>query len=235
MAISPLHANRIDRKLMHIARSLSGELRSILLLAAALAALPALAASPAAASDAAPARPAPRPAVIQPPSLLRLDRLTGEQILRLEKIARDQGSSIAIPQPIAAALHLDAAQIAPVVRQVSFQQADGVKHGFARLNDGSGYFLFAREPDSAVTVYRVDKGFALLGAAHTFAGGRFISLDPAQARNRLQGEIAAWSGVLSPKGVVMPPPGKPAHAAAPPASAPMPDTPGSRPGAAPGQ
>ncbi len=190
-------------------------------LPAALAAALLLAAAGACAQSTAPARPAPRPAVIAPPSLLRVDRLTDEQVQRLEKVAREQGTSIGVPGPIASALHLEAAQIAPVVRQVSFQKEDGIKHGFARLNDGSGYFLFARGPDHGVTVLRVNNDFGLLGAAHTFAGNRFVALPPAEANDRLHGEILAWSGVLSPKGVVMPPPRKP------PAEGPVPDTPGS--------
>lgn len=189
----------------------------------ALAAALLLASGGAIAQAPAPAQPAPRPAVIAPPMLLRVDRLTDEQVQRLEKVALDRGTSIAVPPPIAAALHLEAAQIAPVVRQVSFQKDDGIKHGFARLNDGSGYFLFAREPNGGVTVFRVNREFGLLGAAHTFAGDRLMPLQPAVATDRLHGEILAWSALLSPPTAVMPPARQPGSGA----GAPVPDTPGS--------
>ena len=144
---------------------------------------------------------------------LKAEKLTDEQLLRLRKVALAQGSSIPVPPPLVDALHFTPAQIRPSVRQVSFQGDDGVKHGFARLNDDSGYFLFHRSPDG-LSAYHVDKDFHLVGAAHNFGGDRFMALPPKAAQDEVLGEVAAWSRVLAPK-VVTPP--APTGGAKPPA------------------
>jgi hypothetical protein len=114
---------------------------------------------------------------------------------------------------------------------VSFQLDDGVKHGFARLNDGSGYFLFHRAPDG-VSAYHVDKDFTLVDAAHNFGSDRFVALPAKPAQDDINAEVAAWSRVLSPKGVSPPPGPSPKPATdAPPAAPPLLPTPGATPAA----
>ena len=138
--------------------------------------------------------------------IIKLEKLTDEQLGRLQKIALEKGSSIPVPAALVGALRLSPAQSAPVVRQVSFQADDGVKHGFARLNDETGYFLFRKSP-TGLSAFHVDKDFQPVAAAHDFAGDRFIALPEKEARDELNGEIVAWSRVLSPRGVSMPAPG----------------------------
>jgi hypothetical protein len=130
-------------------------------------------------------------------------------------------------------LRLSPAQVAPAVRQVSFQGDDGVKHGFARLNNESGYFFFRKAP-TGLSAYHVDTALKLVAGAHNFAAERFIALPEKAAQDELNAEMIAWSRVLSPRAVSMPAPGTrprtPADAAAPappPASVPgtVPDTP----------
>lgn len=143
------------------------------------------------------------------PQQLKLDKLTDEQLQRLRSVANAQGTSIALPPAVVAILRLQAGAVAPVVRQVSFQREDGIKHGFARLNDGSGYFLFRKDGPSALSVFRLDAGQKLVVAAHTFAGERLVTLPASAAQAGADAELAAWSGVLSPRGVSLPRPEAP--------------------------
>jgi hypothetical protein len=140
-------------------------------------------------------------------------RLSDEQLGRLQRIALDKGSSIPVPAPLASALDLRSAQVGPAVRQVSFQSDDGVKHGYARLNDGSGHFLF-RKSAAGLSVFHVDAAFKLVAAAHDFGGERFIALAAQEGQDQLDGEVAAWSRVLVPRVAPLPlpsplPPGTP--------------------------
>jgi hypothetical protein len=145
--------------------------------------------------------------------IIKLEKLSDEQLVRLQKVALAQGSSIAVPPPLVGVLHFTPAQIAPALRQVSFQLEDGVKHGFAHLNDDTGYFLFRRSPDG-LSAYHVDKDFHLVDAAHNFGSDRFVALPAKEAQDEINGEVLAWSQVLAPKTVPVPPPLLPA---APPA------------------
>jgi len=186
-------------------------LSGVVCVQAVLAQSPPPATAPAAAAGAPAAQQAAKAALPKGIALPRLDRLTEEQLLRLEKVALDKGTSIPVPGPIAAVLHLAPEQVAPLVRQVSFRGDDGTKHGFARLNDGTGFFLFRTVAANDMSVYRLDTNQKVLAAAHNFQGGRLIALPPAEAQVEVDGELAAWSRVLSPKGVSMPrPDGAPA-------------------------
>jgi hypothetical protein len=124
--------------------------------------------------------------------------LSAEQVTRLELVVVREGSSVPVPQAIAQVVHFTPAQVAPVVRQVSFLDADGVKHGFAFLNDHSGYFLFRRHGDQDLSVYHLDLSFHIVGAAHNFQGSRFMELPENEANNGLVGEILAWNHVMTP-------------------------------------
>jgi hypothetical protein len=175
---------------------------------------------------------APGPAGAQ---VLTLERLTDEQLGRLQKVALEKGSTIPLPAALVAVLRFSPAQVAPLVRQVSFQGDDGVKHGFAKLNDDSGYFLFRRAP-GGLSAFHVDKAFKLLAAAHDFAGDRFIALAEKEGLDALNGEVVAWSRVLSPRGVSMPAPGtrpRPPAGSPPPAVPAPPQAPPQAPAAAP--
>ncbi len=157
----------------------------------------------------------------------KLDTLTDEQLVRLRKVALDKGTSVPLPPALTAVLRLSAAQVGPAVRQVTFQGDDGVKHGFARLNDDSGYFFFRRSPNG-VWVFHADKSLSLVIAAHTFSAQQFIALPEGSGHDELAAEMMAWSRVLSPRGVSLPPPG-----ARPPSDSAASARPPSIPGAAP--
>lgn len=168
------------------------ELRSTRILPRALAgALAATALWMAAASAQAPA---PAPAT-----------LTDAQIGRLRNIAIDKGSAMPVPPPLATVLRFTPAQVTPVVRQVSFQGDDGVKHGFAHLNDDSGYLFFRRSPAGA-WAFHTDRNLQLVMGAHTFSAQQFIALPEASARDELAAEMGAWSRVLSAQGAPAPAP-----------------------------
>ena len=135
--------------------------------------------------------------------------LTEEQMRRLEKVIGEQGSSVSLPPSLTSALLLSTPQVAPTVRQAAFEDAGGPRHGFALLNDGSGYFLFARGTDRSVSGFHVDRAFHLVAAASSGADGRFLRLAGAAAQDQLGAEIRAWSLALSPRGVTLPPPKAP--------------------------
>ncbi len=169
---------------------------------AALLALGAACAFTAAARDGAPATAPPAAAAANPAAAAGADAtraLSVEQLTRLELVVVRQGTSVPVPQPIAQAAHFTPTQVAPVVRQVSFLDDDGVKHGFAFLNDHSGYFLFRRHGDQDLSVYHVDLSFHIVGAAHNFQGSRFMELPEHEATDGLGGEILAWNRVMTPR------------------------------------
>ena len=138
--------------------------------------------------------------------IVKFEKLTEEQLGRLRKVALDKGSTLPVPAPLVGVLRLSPPQIAPTLRQVSFQGEDGVKNGFARLNDDSGYFFFRKAP-TGLSAFHVDASLKLVAAAHDFAAERFIALPEKDAQDELNAEMLAWSRVLSPRGVSMPAPG----------------------------
>jgi len=150
--------------------------------------------------------------------------LTAEQVERLQRVIEKQGTHIQVPPPVAGALRLEPAQISPSVHQGTYQDEAGVKHGFAALNDGTGYFLFRRKDRNQITAFRTDREFKLLGATQNFQDTRFIAMVPAAAQDALDAEMAGWSHVLSPRGPSMTPLLKPPAAAAPSPAAPAPAT-----------
>lgn len=153
--------------------------------------------------------------------------ITDEQLARLRNIAIDKGSTMPVPAPIATVLRLSSGQVAPAVRQVSFQGDDGVKHGFAHLNDDSGYFFFRRSP-TGLWAFHTDRDLKLVIGAHNFSAQQFIALPEPSGREELAAELSAWSRVLSaqaaappvagavkPSGNLMPVPAAPMPGAAP--------------------
>jgi len=136
---------------------------------------------------------------------LKLERLTDEQLGRLRKVALEQGSSIPVPPVLVGVLRLSPAQIAPTLRQVSFQGDDGVKHGFARLNDDTGYFFFRHSP-VGLWAFHAEKDLKLTAGARNFSAKQFIALPAKEGQEEFAAEMNAWSRVLSPRGVSLPRP-----------------------------
>ena len=143
--------------------------------------------------------------------VVKPETLTDEQLGRLRKVAIDKGTSVPLPRLLAAALHLAPAQVAPAVRQVSFQGDDGTKHGFAHLNDESGYFFFRRSP-AGLWAFRADNDLKLVASARNFSAEQFIALPAKEGQEELAAELITWSKVLSQPaapapGALQPPPG----------------------------
>ncbi|HUD26162.1 MAG TPA: hypothetical protein VMQ45_10765 [Burkholderiaceae bacterium] len=150
--------------------------------------------------------------------------LTYEQLQRLLKVIDKQGSRAAIPHDVASVLQLIPAQLAPDVKQAAYLDEDGNRHGFAALNDGSGYFMFRSGPSVGNSVYRVDSTLHLVRAARSLMkNGPLLSLPDAEAQKELDDEFARWSKVLSPNGPVTGPTPFPFKQPAGPAAAPAAD------------
>jgi len=153
--------------------------------------------------------------------VLKLEKLTDEQLGRLRKVAIDKGTSVPLPPLLVGVLRLTPAQVAPAVRQVSFQGDDGTKHSFAHLNDESGYFFFRRAP-AGMWAFRADKDLKLVASARNFSAEQFMALPAKEGEEELAAEMLAWSKVLSPRGVSLP---KPDPRLAPSGNAPLPALP----------
>jgi hypothetical protein len=125
-------------------------------------------------------------------------RLSPEELARLLKVLEEKGSDIVVPPPISVALGLTQKQDGPTLKQVAFAEDSGVRHGFAQLNDKSGYFLFKRDQFGHVTVFNVRTDFNIVHAASNFRGETFVQIPSAAARKDLQDELKQWAAVLSP-------------------------------------
>ncbi len=139
-------------------------------------------------------------------------KLTQEQLTRLLKVVETKGTSVPIPPLVAAALKLTGKQHVPSVKQVTIETADGVKHGFAPLNDKSGFIFFRRQPPSGQVVYRVGPDLHLIEAATSVEANRINTLSGEEGNKGLADELSRWSDVLSP---TAPAPAAPASKAAP--------------------
>lgn len=145
------------------------------------------------------------------------------ELEHLERFTLEKGTSVPLPKTVVAALKMTPRQVAPTVRQSAFVENDdlhgGTRHGFALLNDDSGFFLFRRDPKSGVSVFHIDRRFRLIAAAHEFQGGRFLETDEVVALKELDAEIETWARVLTPGGapVVLPKPARQAPSSKAPA------------------
>jgi hypothetical protein len=127
--------------------------------------------------------------------------LTHEQLERLLRVVDKRGSHATIPRDVASILALQPGQFAPDVKQAAYVDDDGNRHGFAPLNDGSGYFMFRSGAAMGQSVFRVDAALHLVRAAGSLLkNGPLISLPDAEARKELDDEFEHWSKVLSPGG-----------------------------------
>jgi len=127
--------------------------------------------------------------------------LTSEQLTRLLKVVDKEGSHAAVPASVAGLLDLNPKQLAPDIKQVVYQDEDGNKHGFAPLNDGSGFFMFRAGASLGHSVYRVDEKMHLVRAARSLVrNGPLLPVAPNEAQRELDDEFASWSRVLSPNG-----------------------------------
>jgi hypothetical protein len=132
--------------------------------------------------------------------------LTHEELGRLVKVVDKQGSHAVLPRDVVSILQLKPAQPAPDIKEAAWQDEEGTKHGFAPLNDGSGYFIFSSHPSQGQTVYVVDSELRLLRAARTLLkGAPMIALPQAEAQRELDEEFRRWSKVLSPEGPTVAP------------------------------
>jgi len=149
-------------------------------------------------------------------------RLTQEQLQRLLKVVDQRGTRVGIPPAVAAILQLKAAQHAPDMKEAAYLDDDGNRHGFARLNDGSGFFMFSSGPASGQVVYVVDPDLHLVHAARSLQkNGQLLALPNAEAQLELDAEFRRWSKVLSPGGPVVKPlpfPGQPGQSTTGPAT-----------------
>ncbi len=131
--------------------------------------------------------------------------LTHEQLERLLKVVDKRGSRATIPRNVASILELQPGQFTPDVKEAAYVDDDGNRHGFAPLNDGSGYFMFRSGAALGQSVYRVDSALHLVRAARSLLrNGPLISLPDAEARKELDDEFEHWSKVLSPAGPAAP-------------------------------
>jgi len=132
-------------------------------------------------------------------------KLTQEQLTRLLKVVDTKGTSVPIPPLVAASLKLTGKQHVPTVKQIAFETPDGVKHGFAPLNDKSGFIFFRRQPPSGQVVYRVGPDLHLIQAASSVESNRMNALSSEEGNKGLEDELSRWSDVLSPKSALPPP------------------------------
>jgi hypothetical protein len=127
--------------------------------------------------------------------------LTYEQLQRLLKVVDQRGTHAAIPHNVASVLELYPKQLTPDLKEVAVLDEDGNRHGFAPLNDGSGFFMFRNGETMGNSVYRVDSTLHLVRAARSLVkNGPMISLPEAEAQKELDEEFARWSRLLSPNG-----------------------------------
>jgi len=132
--------------------------------------------------------------------------LTHEQLGRLLKAIDKHGSHTPLPRDVASVLQLKPSQFAPDIKEAAWQDENGDKHGFAPLNDGSGFFMFTSHPSQGQTVYVLDPDLHLLHAARTLLkGAPMIALPDNEAQRELEEELRRWSKVLSPEGPSMAP------------------------------
>jgi hypothetical protein len=130
--------------------------------------------------------------------------LTHDELVRLAKVVDKQGSHITLPRDVASVLQLKPEQFSPDLKDAAWQDEQGNKHGFAPLNDGSGFFLFTSEPAQGQTVYVVDTDLHLLHAGRTLlSGAPMIALPEPEAQRELDEEFQRWSRILSPAGPSM--------------------------------
>jgi hypothetical protein len=149
--------------------------------------------------------------------------LTHDELMRLLKVVDQRGSRTTIPRSVASVLQLKSDQLEPDVKQAAYLDDEGNRHGFAKLNDGSSFFMFSSGAALGQTVYVVDKDLHLVKAARSLlVNGPLIPLPEAEGQKELEQEFSRWSKLLSPGGQVVNP-FKPPGAASP--GAPVPAEP----------
>lgn len=142
------------------------------------------------------------------------DPLSSDQLQQLLRVDDRMGTHITLPDPVQSTLALGPAQVKDGLKQVMFEDATGVRHGFAPLADRSGYFMVRRETGTRHTVFHVDDKLKLVKAARNFTNGeRLIELPGPEAERELKDEFAQWSKVLMPGKAAATPAGPAATAA----------------------
>ena len=132
--------------------------------------------------------------------------LTHEELGRLLKVVDKHGTRVALPRTVTSALQLKTAQHTPDIKEAAWLDEAGNRHGFAPLNDGSGFFMFSSGAALGQAVYLVDPNLHLVHAARSLLkNGPLIALPDAEAQRELEEEFRRWSKVLSPAGPVVKP------------------------------
>jgi hypothetical protein len=132
--------------------------------------------------------------------------LTHEELGRLLKVIDKQGTRVALPRAVTSILQLNTGQHMPDIKEAAWLDEDGNRHGFAPLNDGSGFFMFSSGASVGEVVYVVDSDLHLVHAARSLLkNGPLIVLPDAEAQRELEDEFRRWSKVLSPSGPVVAP------------------------------
>jgi hypothetical protein len=126
--------------------------------------------------------------------------LTNEQLARLLKVVEKHGSHARIPPTVASMLQFKPGQVLPDIKQAAFVDEDGIKHGIAPLNDGSGFFMFRSGPALGQSVYHVDSKLQLVQGARSFVRQQLMVLTNVEAQKELEDEFGLWSKALSPGG-----------------------------------
>src|SRR5215469_15983882 len=85
-----------------------------------------------------------------------IGHLTHEELGRLLKVVDKHGSRAVIPRAVASVLQLKPGQATPDVKEAAYLDEAGNRHGFAPLNDGSGFFMFTSGKSLGQVVYVVD-------------------------------------------------------------------------------
>jgi hypothetical protein len=122
-----------------------------------------------------------------------------EPLSRLLKVVYDKGTQIELPPPLTTVLKLKERQYAPKIWQATYQSEDKVKHGFAPLNDKSGYLLFRRDPLGGLSLYVTAPDFHLVAAARSDRASGFVTIERDEAQSGLNDEVRHWADVLKPK------------------------------------
>jgi hypothetical protein len=141
-------------------------------------------------------------ALMCPPAWPAGPILTHEQLERLLKVVESKGTHTKVPPAVASMLHFEPKQLTPDIKEAAFLDDDGVKHGFAPLNDGSGFFMFRSTPSFGHSVYHVNSKLQLVRAARGVLKQPLKVLSDEEGEKELSEEYVRWSKALSPNGPV---------------------------------
>jgi hypothetical protein len=141
-------------------------------------------------------------ALLCPPAWPAGPILTHEQLERLLKVVESKGTHTKVPPAVASMLRFEPKQLMPDIKEAAFVDDAGVKHGFAPLNDGSGFFMFRSTPSFGHSVFHVDSRLQLVRAARGVLKQPLKIMSDEEGEKELSEEYVRWSKALSPNGPV---------------------------------